>query len=149
MIIPCNFSIFDTMIWVLATGSPINIYNSLQELQVSRRFGDDKRFLNVRDGRLVLVLALKIIKLVIDSHSIVLSDCHFCRSFLLNIIFIGLLAKSNYEILIKVNFCDIILNGVIMMHGQLNNDIYVVSRPNIIYVSNKCLRIVDVTDAYL
>ena len=35
------------------------------------------------------------------------------------------------------------------MRGQLNNSIYVVSRPNVIYMSNKHPRIVDVTDAYL
>ena len=57
--------------------------------------------------------------------------------------------KSNYEILIKKRFYDIILNGVTIMHGQLNNGIYVVSRPNVMYTSNKHPRIVDVTDAYL
>ena len=101
MITPCNFSIFDTMIWVLNTDSPINIYNSLQGLQVNRRFKDGERFLNVRDGRSVPVLALEIIKLVFDSHSIVLSDYHFCLSFLLNVISVGLWAKVNYEISIK------------------------------------------------
>ena len=35
------------------------------------------------------------------------------------------------------------------MRGQLNNGIYVVSRPNTIYISNKHLGIDDVTDAYL
>ena len=34
------------------------------------------------------------------------------------------------------------------MHGQLNNDIYIISRPNVIYISNKYPRIDDVTDAY-
>ena len=38
MITPCSFSISDTTNFVLDTGSPIHIYNSLQGLQVSRRF---------------------------------------------------------------------------------------------------------------
>ena len=105
--------------------------------------------MNVGDGRSVPILALGIIKLVFESHSIVLNECHYCPNFLLNIISVGLLANSNYEILIKKEFCDIILNAVIILHGQLNNEIYVVSRPNVIYMSNKRSRIVDVMDAYL
>ena len=35
------------------------------------------------------------------------------------------------------------------MRGQLNNGIYVVSWPNVMYISNKHPRIVDVIDAYL
>ena len=100
------------MTWILDTDSPINIGNSLQELQVSRRFEDDKRFLNVRDERSIPVLALEIIK----PHVIVLSDCHFCPSFLLNVISVGLLAKKNYEISIKNGSCNVILNGVIVMN---------------------------------
>ena len=92
------------MIWVLDTGSPINICNSLQELQVSRRFEDGERFLNIEDGRSISVLALKIIKLIFDSHFIILDDYHYYPSFLLNVISVGLLAKTNYEILIKKNF---------------------------------------------
>ena len=79
----------------------------LQGFQVSRRFEDNERFLNIRDRRSVSVLALEIIKLVFDSHSIILSDYHFCHSFLLNIIFVGLLAKKNYKISIKKNFYEI------------------------------------------
>ena len=59
------------------------------------------------------------------------------------------MAKSNYEISIKFFFCDIILNSVTIVYGQLNNGIYVVSWPKVIYTSNKYPRIVDVTDAYL
>ena len=64
MITTYNFSIYDSTTWVLDTRSPFNIYNSLQGLQVSRRFEEGERFLNVRDGRLVLVLVLRIIKLI-------------------------------------------------------------------------------------
>ena len=69
------------------------------------------------DGSQVSVLALEIIKLVFNSKIIILSDCHYCPSFLLNIIFVGLLAKNGYEFLIKNDFCDIIVNGVTVMHG--------------------------------
>ena len=101
MITPYNFSLIDTMIWVLDIRNPIHICNSLQDLQVSGRFGEDERFLNIGDGRLVSILALGIIKLVFESHYIILNECHYCPNFLLNIIFIGLLAKSNYKISIK------------------------------------------------
>ena len=101
MITPCNFSLFDTMTWVLDTDSPIHIYNSLQGLQISRRFGDGERFRNVGDGRSVSDLALGNIKFVFESCYIVLDECHYCPSFLLNVIFVGFLAKSNYKISIK------------------------------------------------
>ena len=47
--------------------------------------------------------------------------------FLLNVIYVGLLAKDNYEILTKESSCDIILNGVTGMNGESNNGIYIVS----------------------
>ena len=117
MIIPYNFLLIDTMIWVLDTESPIHIYNSSQGLQVTSRFREGERFLNVGDGRLVLVLTLGIIKLVFESQYIVLNESHYCHSFFLNIIFVGFLAMFNYEISIKKNFCDIILNGVTILRG--------------------------------
>ena len=101
MITPCNFFIYDIIDQVLDTGSLYHICNSLQGLQVSRRFEQGQRFLNVGDGRSVPVLALEILKLIFESHTVVLSDYHFYPSFLLNIISIGLLAMNNYEILIK------------------------------------------------
>ena len=42
MITPYNFSVYDTTTWVLNIGSPINIYNSLQGLQVSKKFQKDE-----------------------------------------------------------------------------------------------------------
>ena len=94
MITPYNFSICDITDWVLDTGIPYHIYNSLQGLQVSRRFEQDERFLNVGDGRSVPVLALGILKLVFESHTVVLNDYHFCSNFFLNIISVSLLAKK-------------------------------------------------------
>ena len=101
MITPCNFPICDITDWVLDTDSPYHICNLLQGLQVSRRFEQDERFLNVGDGRPVPVLALGILKLVFESHTVVLNDCHFYPSFFLNVISVGLLTKNDYEILIK------------------------------------------------
>ena len=94
MIILYNFSICDTTTWVLDTESPYHICNSMQGLQVSRRFDDGERFLNVGDGIKVPVLALGIMNLVINSRNVILSECHYCPSFLLNIISVGLLAMT-------------------------------------------------------
>ena len=70
--------------------------------------------MNIEDERSVSILFLEIIKLVFNSDIVVLSDCHFCASFLFNVISIGLLAKNSYEISIKKDSCDIILNDVTM-----------------------------------
>ena len=104
MITPCNFSLIDTMTWVLDTESLIHIYNSLQSLQVTRRFGEGERFLTIGDRRSVLILALGIIKLVFESQNIILNECHYYPSFLLNVISVSLLANSNYKISIKKFF---------------------------------------------
>ena len=50
MITPCNFCICDTTIWVLDTENLVHICNLLQELQVSKKFKNDERFLNMGDG---------------------------------------------------------------------------------------------------
>ena len=76
----------------------------LPGLQVNRRFEEGKRFLNVGDRRLVPVLAIGIVKLVFKSNIVVLSECHFCPKFLLNIVSVDLLDKNNYEISIIKNF---------------------------------------------
>ena len=64
-------------------------------------FPSGERFFNVGDEKSVPVLALGTIKLVFKSNIIVLCECHFWPSFLLNIISVGLLAMYGYEILIK------------------------------------------------
>ena len=74
MIISCNFFICDNQTWVLDIESPFNICNSLQGLQVTRRFEDNERFLNVGDGRSVLVLALGVLKIVFNRKVIILND---------------------------------------------------------------------------
>ena len=57
--------------------------------------------MNVGDGRSVSVLTLEIIKFVFESRYIVIDEYHYCPSFFLNVISVGLLAKSNYKISIK------------------------------------------------
>ena len=104
MITSCNFSICDTTAWVLDTESPYHICNSMQGLQVSRRIDEGKRFLNVGDGSKVPVLALEIMNLIINSQNVILSECHYCPSFLLKIISVGLLAMNGYQFLIKKKF---------------------------------------------
>ena len=79
--------------------------------------------MNVGDGRAILVLAIKKVWLVLNSNVIILDDCHDCLSFLMNVISIGLLAKDDYNFSIKFFFYDIIVNGVMVMHGQLKHDI--------------------------
>ena len=41
------------------------------------------------------------------------------------------------------------MNGVTAMHGQLNNEIYIVLWPSVMYISRKCPMINDVSDGYL
>ena len=117
MITPYNFSICDTTIWILDTGSPYHICNSMQGLQISRRFEVGERFLNIGDKRSVPVLALGTIKLVFKSNIIILSEYHFFSTFLLNIIFVDLLAMYDYEILIKIKNFNIIMNDVNVLNG--------------------------------
>ena len=81
MITLCNFSLIVTMTWVLDTGSPTHICNSMYGLQVTRRFGEGERFLNVGDRRSVSVLALRIIKLVFESQYIIFNECHYYPNF--------------------------------------------------------------------
>ena len=119
----------------------------MQRLQVSRRFEQGEKFLNVGDGRPVPVLALGILKLVFESHTVVLNDCHFCPSFFLNVISVGLLAKNDYEISIKKQICNIIENGVTIFYGHLNNGVYILSQPiNIVYSTGKHHRLDSVSD---
>ena len=116
MITSCNFSICHTTTQVLDIKSPINIYNLLQGLQVSKKFREGKWFLNVGDGSLVLILALETMQLIFESNSVMLDEYHYCPSFLMNVISVGLLTKLDFKFLIKDNFCDIIVNDTIIMH---------------------------------
>ena len=61
MITSYNFSTCDTSTWILDIKNLIHICNILQEFQISRRFENNKRFLNVGDGRSIPVLAIRIV----------------------------------------------------------------------------------------
>ena len=150
MMNPCNFSQCDISNWVLDTGSPTHICNSLQGLQVRQRFKNGERFLNVGDGSSVPVLALGVVELCLETFSVVLSDCHYCPSFLLNVISVGQLATEGYEFSIKNDILNIIMNGVLIMQGQLKNGIYTLLRPvSVVYTSGKRSREDNVNDIYL
>ena len=150
MMNPCNFSQCDISNWVLDTGSPTHICNSLQGLQVRQRFKNGERFLNVGDGSSVPVLALGVVELFLETFSVVLSDCHYCPSFLLNVISVGQLATEGYEFSIKNDILNIIMNGVLIMQGQLKNGIYTLLRPaSVVYTSGKRSREDNVNDIYL
>ena len=75
----------------------------------------------------------------------------YSPSFLLNVIFIGLLANENYEFSIKNNICSIIVNGLNVLNGSLVNGIYLLSQPVTVMStsSSKCPRIDNVNEAYL
>ena len=86
MITPCNFFICNITDWILDTDSPYHICNSLSGLQVSRRFEQDERFLNIGDGSLILILALGTIQLIFESRIVILDNYHYYPFFLINII---------------------------------------------------------------
>ena len=132
------------------TDSPIHICNLLQGLQVSRRFKDGERFLSVRNENHVPVLAVEVLSLAFESYRIELVDCHYCPSFIMSIISVGLLASCGYELSIKGDVCLIIMNNSVIIKAKLNNGIYVLSwSVSVMYTSSKCPRLENVSDLYL
>ena len=69
MITPYDFPIYDTTILILNIGSPCKLF---QRLQVSKKFENNKRFLNVRDENYVSILILEIIEPTFNSNNIIL-----------------------------------------------------------------------------
>ena len=69
------------------------------------------------DGSQVPIRALGVVKLVFKSNSIILGDCNYCPSFLMNIISVSLLATDGYNLSIKNDYCDIIMNDVTIIRG--------------------------------
>ena len=89
-------------------------------------------------------------ELCFESCKILPSDCHFCPSFLLNVISVGQLAIEGYDFSIKKDILNIIMNDMSMMCGQLSSGIYVLSRPvNVLCTPNKHPKLDDVEDSYL
>ena len=101
MIKPYNFSIYDTADWVLDTDSPIHVCNLLQGLQISRRFEDGEHYLSIENESRVSVLAIGVLSFVFDSSTVELVDYHYCPSFIMSIISVGLLADCVLNCLIK------------------------------------------------
>ena len=69
------------------------------------------------DGSQVLIMTLGVIEPVFESNGVILSDCHYCPSFLMNIISVSLLTKDGYNLSIKNYYCDIIMNDVTIIRG--------------------------------
>ena len=68
----------------------------------------------------------------------------------MSIISIDLLASCGYELSIKGDFCQVILNNIVIVKAELNNGIYILSKPvSIMYTSSKHPRIEYVSDLYL
>ena len=104
----------------------------------------------MRDGSQISILALRVVKLVFKSNSIILSDYHCCPSFLMNIISVGFLAKDSYSLSIKNDYYDIIVNDVTIIWGKLRNSIYILSQPvSVTYTPNKHPKLDNVTNVYL
>ena len=104
----------------------------------------------MEDGSRVPVLALGVMELCFESYKILLSDYHFCPSFLLNVISVGQLAIEGYDFSIKKDILNIIVNDMSVMCGQLSSGIYVLSRPvNVLCTPNKRTKLDNVEDSYL
>ena len=130
--------------------SPIHVCILLQGLQVSRRFEDGEQFLSIENRNHVLVLAIGVLSLIFESCTIELVDCHYYPSFIMSIIFVGLLASCGYELSIRGDVCQVIMNSSVIMKARLNNGIYVLSCPvSVVYTSNKRPRLENVSDLYL
>ena len=122
----------------------------MHELQISKKFREDERFLNIRDRNLISLLALKTLQLIFESSSVMLDDYHYCPSFMMNVIFVGLLAKLGYKFIIKDDFCDIIVNDTTIMRRQLKHSIYIISRSfNVMYTVSKRPKLDNVSESYL
>ena len=79
-----------------------------------------------------------------------LNDYHYCPSFFMNIISVGLLTKFGYNFIIKNDSCDIIMNDTIIMYGQLKHSIYIIPRSvNIMYTTSKRSKLDNISESYL
>ena len=68
----------------------------------------------------------------------------------MNVISVGLLAKLGFKFTIKDDFCDIIMNDIIIMCRQLKHGIYIISQPiGVIYTASKYPKLDNVSESYL
>ena len=63
----------------------------------------------------ILVLALKVIELFFEFCNVLLSDCHYCPAFLLNVISIDQLVIERFNFSIKNDTLNIIMNYISVM----------------------------------
>ena len=103
MIKPCNFSICDTTNWVWNTDSPIHICNRCRDYKSAEGSRMGVVF-DRRDENRVPILTIGVLSLVFDSSTVELIDCHYCPSYIMSIISVGLLASYGYELLDKEMF---------------------------------------------
>ena len=79
-----------------------------------------------------------------------LDDCHYYPSFLMNIISVDLLTKLGFKFTIKNDFCDIIMNDIAIIRGQLKHDMYIISRfVGVMCTSSKHSKSVNISESYL
>ena len=57
-------------------------------------------------------------QLIFESNSVMLDECHYCPSFLMNVISVGFLVKFDFKFLIKDDFYDVIMKDTIIMHDN-------------------------------
>ena len=119
-------------------------------LQISRRFEDGEWFLSIENENHVSVLVIGVLSLAFESCRVELVDYHYCPSFIMSIISIGLLASCGYELSIKGDVYQVIINNSMIIKAKLNNGIYVLSwLVSVVYMSSKCPRLKNVSDLYL
>ena len=94
--------------------------------------------MNVGNGNRVSVLEIGVLSLVFESYTVELVDCHYCPSFIMSIISVGQLASGGYELLIKEDVCQVIMNNSMIIKAKLNNGIYILSWPiSVVYMTSK------------
>ena len=92
-------------------------------------------------------LALGVKELFFEFCNVLLSECHYCPIFLLNVISVGQLTIERFDFLTKNDTSNIIVNDVSMMCGQLSNVIFILSWPvNVMCTPSKCPSLDNVND---
>ena len=81
----------------------------------------------IENGNHVPVLTIGVLSLAFESCRVELVDCHYCPSFIMSIISVGLLASCGYELLIKGDIYHVIMNNSMIIKAKLNNGIYILS----------------------
>ena len=83
--------------------------------------------MSIENENHVPVLAIRVLSLIFESYRVELVDCHYCPSFILSIISVGMLASCGYELSIKGDVCQVIMNNSMIIKAKLNNGINILS----------------------